>query len=133
MLTGCGFTYHFQDGTKLRGEEHDQWASFFVFGLIGDVEVDVREACPNGIYEVTTGTNFLTWLVTGLTLAIYSPRKVNIWCAAGDHRTAYEIDFGRDGKPAHVTKRIGSITYSGEARPLADGRYGAWLQEGEAR
>src|SRR6188472_2915764 len=82
LLGGCGYTYHFVDGNTLRGEEHNEWASYFLFGIIGDHEIDVRESCPEGVHEITTGNNFLTWFLSVITIGIYTPRKVNIWCAA---------------------------------------------------
>jgi hypothetical protein len=132
-LTGCGYTYHFKNVDTMRGEEHNEWASFFLFGIVGDYELDVRDFCPNGVHEITTGTNFLTWLVSTFTIGIYTPRKVNVWCSAGERRTSYSVDFGDDGKPKHVTKRVGSLTYSGEARPTGDGRWGVTLREGGPR
>jgi len=135
--SGCGYTYHFRDGEGVRGEEHNEWASYFLFGIIGDHEVDVREFCGGtGTYEVTTGTNFLTWLVTGVTLGIYSPRKVNIWCnapgGAGGVKTAYSIELDSKGKPERVTKRVGTRSYSGDARPEQANRYSVVLREGGA-
>jgi hypothetical protein len=133
-LTGCGYTYHFQNVNTMPGEEHNEWASFFLFGLVGDYELDVRDFCPNGdVHEITTGTNFLTWLVSTVTIGIYTPRKVNIWCAAGARKTAYSVELGADGKPSRVTKQVGALTYSGEARPTGDGRWGVQLREGGSR
>lgn len=132
FLNGCGFTYHFRDGDGVRGEEHDEWASYFLFGLVGDHEIDVRELCPQGVYEITTGTNFLTWLVTMVTVGIYNPRKVNVWCNAGSSKVAYQFELGADGKPVRVTQQRGERTYSGVPRRVADGRWGVALREGGA-
>jgi hypothetical protein len=133
VLTGCGYTYHFRNADQVRGEEHNEWASFFLFGIVGDYELDVREFCPQGVAEITTGTNFLTWFVSTITIGIYTPRKVNIWCATGEKTASFEVDFGKDGKPVHVTKREGARTYSGGAKPTADGRFAVMLREGDAR
>lgn len=124
-LGGCGYTYHFQDGSSLRGTEHDTWASFFLFGLVGHHEVNVRDFCPNGVHEVTTGSNFLTWLVTGVTLGIYAPRKVNIWCSF--ERTAFAVEFDGEGRPTRVTKERDGVIASGRPRATEDGRWAvAW-------
>ena len=87
-LDGCGYTYHFRDTTMLRGEEHNEWASYFIFGIVGDYEVDVKEFCPQGAAEIATGNNFATWLLRAITLGIYSPRKVIIRCSAGPATTS---------------------------------------------
>lgn len=133
LLSGCGYTYHFRDNSAQRGEEHNELASYFLFGIIGDHEVNVREFCPQGAYEITTGTNFLTWFISGITLGIYTPRKVNIWCSrAGAQPVGFQIDFGEDGTPARVTRRVAQITSVGAVQRV-DGRYGVIFREGEDR
>ncbi|CAN5925043.1 hypothetical protein BH11MYX4_BH11MYX4_45150 [soil metagenome] len=132
-LNGCGYTYHFKDTTALRGEEHNEWASYFIFGLVGDYEVNVKEFCPNGVYEIATGNNFATWFLRVITIGIYSPRKVNIWCSAGPSSTAFEVEFGKDGAPSQVTKRVGSATWTGEVKPAGEGRFGVQLAAGGAQ
>lgn len=126
-LNGCGYTYHFRDTTALRGEEHNEWASYFIFGIVGDYEVDVRDFCPNGVYEIATGNNFLTWFLRVATIGIYSPRKVNIWCSAGPRSTAFEVEFGKDGAPSRVTKHVGSTAWFGEAKRAGGGQFGVQL------
>ena len=132
-MTGCGFTYHFKNGSTLPGEQHNEWASYFLFGVVGDHEINVKEFCPGEVHEITTGNNFVTWLLSAFTLGIYTPRKVNITCSGGEHRTSFVVDFGNQGEPARVTKRVGGTSYSGEVQALGDGRYGVTLQEGSAQ
>jgi len=132
-LEGCGYTYHFRDTTMLRGEEHNEWASYFIFGIVGDYEVNVKEFCPQGAAEIATGNNFATWLLRAITLGIYSPRKVIIFCSAGPATTSaahFEVEFAETGAPSHVTKRVGSATFSGPVKAAGDGRYGVQLTEG---
>jgi hypothetical protein len=133
-LTGCGFTYHFRASNTLPGAQHDEWASYFLFGIVGEHTIDVREFCGRTeLHEVTTGTNFLTWLTTLVTLGIYSPRKVNITCSGGPRTTSFEVDFAPGGAPRRVTRRIGGEEVSGEVSALGGGRYGVMLRpEGAA-
>jgi len=78
LSSGC-FTTPLQDPRYLPGEEHDEWRSFFLWGLVGEAEVNVREFCPNGeVYEVAMGTNGGTWLVSSVTVGIYSPQKIYV-------------------------------------------------------
>jgi hypothetical protein len=128
-LGGCGFTYHFKSASTLRGEEHNEWASFFLFGIAGHYDVDVRDFCPNGVHEITTGNNFVTWLISFVTIGIYTPRKVNIWCAGGEGKTSFEVDFDTEGKPSYVLKRVGSSAWSGSVVPAGERRYGVKLEE----
>ena len=81
--SGC-FTTALRDARVRPGEEHDEWRSFFFWGLAGHAEVDVREYCPAGeVHEVAIGTNGGTWVVSSLTLGIYSPEKIYVTCGAG--------------------------------------------------
>jgi Bor protein len=135
-MTACGYTYHYRNLNVPRGEEHDQWASFFLFGIVGHYELDVREFCQGEVAEITSGTNFLTWLVSTLTLGIYSPRKVNIWCAGaqgtlqGGER--FEIQFDASDTPTRVVRWAGGHAWSGMVRGVghtADRRYAVLLEE----
>ncbi|NOU26505.1 MAG: hypothetical protein HOO96_01250 [Polyangiaceae bacterium] len=103
-LTGCGYTYHFRDATTVRGEEHNEWASYFVFGVVGDYEIDVREVCPAGVHEITTGNNFATWLLRVVTIGIYTPRKVNIWCSGGRTTASAVTERKTDGGTPEATR-----------------------------
>lgn len=129
-LNGCGYSYHFKDASVLRGEEHSEWASYFIFGVVGDYELNTKEFCPNGVAAIATGNNFATWLLRAITIGIYSPRTVQVWCSAGPANTAFQVEFGKDGAPARVTKKVGSAFWSGEAKPVGDGRFGVQLVEG---
>lgn len=137
VLSGCGFTYHYRNLNVPRGEEHDQWASFFLFGIVGHYELDVRELCRGEVAEITSGTNFLTWLVSTLTLGIYSPRKVNVWCAGPEgtrqEGARFQIDFDDPDTPTRVTRRVGERVWSGPVRAVgqaAERRYAVLLEEG---
>jgi Bor protein len=125
---GCGYTYHFRDSTAVRGEEHNEWASYFLFGIVGEYEVNVKDFCSNGVYEIATGNNFLTWLVTSVTLGLYAPRKVNIWCSAGTQKTAFEVQFDRAGAPIRVTRQGAAHASSGAVSHLPNGRYGVHFE-----
>jgi Bor protein len=83
LSTGC-YTTRLQDTSMTAGAKHDEWRSFFFWGLAGHAKVDVREYCEGGeVAEVSTGTNAGTAIVTGLTLGIYSPEKIYVTCANG--------------------------------------------------
>ena len=80
--TGCFKATFISDPSVVRGEMHDEWTSFFVFGLVGTEHVDVREYCRGAVAEVRTGANAGTVVVSVVTLGIYTPRKVYVTCAA---------------------------------------------------
>lgn len=82
LTTGC-YKATFIDSNAHRGAEHEEWTDFFVFGLVGTEEYDVRKFCQGPVALVRTGGNFATGLVSLVTLGIYFPRKVYVTCAAG--------------------------------------------------
>lgn len=80
LMSGC-FRATMIDDRLPEGPRHEAWTDFFLFGLVGEEELDVRTYCPSGAVEVRTGGNVGTVLVTVATLGIYAPRKVYIRCA----------------------------------------------------
>lgn len=82
LANGC-FTTSLRDARMTPGEKHDEWRSFFLYGMAGHAEVDVKEYCPGDVYEVAMGTNFGTWFVSIITLGIYSPEKIFVTCSSG--------------------------------------------------
>jgi hypothetical protein len=77
----------FQEPRHPRAESHSVWASYFVVGLIGKNDVDVRDHCKSGrASEIETGTDFGTLVVSLLTIGIYTPRRVLVTCAPETER-----------------------------------------------
>jgi len=94
---GCYKATFIRDPSAVKTVEGDQWLSFFLWGLVGEPTVDVTEFCAKGrVAEVQTRGDFLTGLVSFLTLGIYWPRKVIVTCAA-DGR-ALELQFDESGR-----------------------------------
>lgn len=79
--SGC-YKATFIDPNASAGEEHEEWTDFYIFGLVGEEEVDARRFCQGPVALVRTGGNFGTGIVTVLTIGIYAPRKVYVTCAA---------------------------------------------------
>jgi hypothetical protein len=78
--SSCAAT--FTEPRTARSESRSVWASYYVVGIIGREEVDVREHCPSGqASEVETGATLATLGVSLLTIGIYTPRRVLITCA----------------------------------------------------
>jgi hypothetical protein len=102
---GCYRASFYTDPKLVRGLEHDQWTDFFVFGLVGTQEIDVRSFCEGkAIAEVKTGGNFATNLVSAVTIGIYTPRKVYVTCAAGPAKSRFgsrklQLDVDSTGQP----------------------------------
>jgi hypothetical protein len=99
FLTGCYKATFISNPNVVRGADHDQWNSFFLWGLVGEETLDVRQFCSGGqVAQVRTGANFLTGLVGFFTLGIYAPRMAYVWCAANPG--APTASAGRTTPPA---------------------------------
>ncbi len=82
-LSAAGCAATFVDPRVPAGEEKGEWLDFYLVGIIGREQVDVRDMCASGrAREVRLGENVLTLGVSVLTLGIYTPRKVTVTCAA---------------------------------------------------
>lgn len=124
-LSGCYKATFIRDAKAVRGEEHDQWTTFFLYGLIGTDEVDVKEFCPDGNAAVIrTGGNFGTGFVGAITFGIYTPRKVYVTCAKGDSASGSEAEVNQQarrlelevdatGRPIH-----GQLMTGDDVRPV---------------
>jgi Bor protein len=104
--SGCYKATFYDNPRVSKGEEHEQWTDFFVFGTVGTEHIDVKQFCPTGEAAlVRTGGNVGTGLVGALTIGIYTPRKVYVTCAAnGPARSArrLELDLSREGEPVNA-------------------------------
>ncbi len=55
---------------------------FFLFGLIGDHDVNIKDVCTSGQAEqMQTQETFLDGLLGAITLGIYTPRTAKVWCS----------------------------------------------------
>jgi hypothetical protein len=62
---------------------YDHWENFWLGGLIGHVQVDVKRICPSGDATIYVQQSFLNGLVSGLTGGIFTPTTVTVRCADG--------------------------------------------------
>jgi hypothetical protein len=69
-----GFQTHLPKGPEV----HEQVLSYWVFGIIGEHEVDLDALCPMGV--AAWRTEAVAWADV-LTLGIYTPRRVVVECA----------------------------------------------------
>jgi hypothetical protein len=108
--SGCYKATFYKNPAVTKGEEHEEWTDFFVFGTVGSEQVDVRKFCPTGdVAVVRTGGNVGTGLVGALTIGIYTPRKVYVTCAANGpapsaRRLELDLDSGGEPVKAQLTE-----------------------------
>jgi hypothetical protein len=142
--TGCYKATFIANPNIVRGQDHDQWNSFFLWGLVGEETLDVRQFCSGGqVAQVRTGANLLTGLVSFVTLGIYAPRMAYVWCAAGATTTAASSTTGgasvpppnaptlsiygdRRGKPVRVELRRAGELEAVATPTAADAEQSRW-------
>ena len=85
-LSGCMSTRITLDPKQTRRDQptYEDYFDYYWFGLSGKNSVDVQQVCmdqkPAEIREVKSVDDvFLTWI----TLGIYSPLTVQVWCGEG--------------------------------------------------
>lgn len=82
---GLGSCYRMQYVTDTppatSSPNQSEWNHFFIGGLIGDPEVGVDEMCPGGVSRVDVVHSVANIIVAVLTLGIYAPTTVDVWCA----------------------------------------------------
>jgi hypothetical protein len=82
-LTGCFHIRYTNDGTPTADPAQKNWHHNVVFGLVevSDPE-NVSKACPEGFALAKSEQSFVAGLVQALTLGIYNPTDVAIFCTA---------------------------------------------------
>ncbi len=59
----------------------EQRYDFFLWGLVNDHDVDVKEICKGDkVEQMQTQHTFVDGLLTLFTLGIYAPRTAKVWC-----------------------------------------------------
>lgn len=95
-LAACNHVYFIGDGTP--GETHVQSNAFFIAGLVGTARIDARAICPNGVAAIHTYETFGDGFLGAITLAIYTPRTVEITCAAGHANGPVRVLVAQDNE-----------------------------------
>lgn len=85
--SGCAaYNTRIKTGLPPGGEVKEQGAKFYVYGHVGEQDVELQTLCPSGVASVQTRFGVADQLLTVFTLGIYSPMTVVVECAGG---TAY--------------------------------------------
>jgi len=67
---GCYKATFIRDPNAVKGVEQDQWLDYWLWGLVNEQNIDVKQFCPDGrVAQVVTGGNFGTGIVSVLTLS----------------------------------------------------------------
>jgi len=83
VITGCStVTIRPQGGTKDNSQaDYLDSKPFYFGGVVGKHKVDVNEVCEGAeVSQLQTLMTSSDWLLGVITLSIYSPRTVKVWC-----------------------------------------------------
>ena len=76
-------TYTVGAGAPEGQQIYKKWHSHYLFGLIGDKNVDVTTLCPSGNATVKDQHSFVNQIIQFLTIGIYGPTTVTVLCDDG--------------------------------------------------
>ncbi len=86
-LSGTGCYRHFAINAGTVPEPFPrsaQWHHHLLWGIVSLSDTEVLNAiCPQGVSQVYTRMTVLNWLLTAVTGGLYSPTRVDVWCAQG--------------------------------------------------
>lgn len=81
LLSGC-LTTTVRDARHAPGRSVKRWNHFWLLGTIGQADVDARDLCPEGVSRVESYSDVLTLGLSLATLGVYTPRRLEVVCAA---------------------------------------------------
>jgi hypothetical protein len=79
LATGC-YTTRFQSNLAPGGAKFEEKGNFFLWGLVGEKEVDLKKMCPAGPARWQNQQTFVDGLIGTVTLGIYIPRTITVEC-----------------------------------------------------
>ncbi len=80
LLSGC-YTVRYTTNQEIGGSHHEEGASFFLWGLVGEKNVNLDTICPQGVARWYNQATFLDGFLSIITLGIYVPRTIVVECA----------------------------------------------------
>jgi hypothetical protein len=88
-LATCGcYTVSYRTSQPAAGRVYEEHENYFICGLVGDNTVDLQRICPDGVARWDNQATVPDSLLACITLDIYTPRTVHVYCAGG---RAYEL------------------------------------------
>jgi hypothetical protein len=81
LTSGC-YNVTYMSKTRMPAAVvHEEKMNFFIFGLVGEHDIQAAQICPTGVAKIRTTETGVNVLLTIITLGIYSPRTAQITCA----------------------------------------------------
>jgi hypothetical protein len=86
--TGC-FTTTYNTGLPAGTEVKKDSASFYLYGLVGEKDLNLSELCPNGVSSWKQFASFGDGVFAACTCGIYTPQEIEVTCASGAGKTSF--------------------------------------------
>lgn len=80
--SGCYKVTH-TTGASPTGAPITQKASFFLFGLIGEADVDLKQLCPSGVAWFQNRAEVGDSIIGCVTCGLYQPMTIEVRCSSG--------------------------------------------------
>lgn len=98
-LGGC-YKNTIVTGATASSSTHKEKANFFIYGLIGEHDVDVAGICPNGVAWMQSRMDVGDCLLSCITFSLYTPLTVEVKCSSG---SAYLLEPDEESGVTWVT------------------------------
>lgn len=82
MGTGC-YKNTYTTGLPHGGGVYSQKASFFLFGLVGQHTVDIKQVCPDGVSWFQNRVDVVDGIIGCVTCGLYQPVTIEVRCSSG--------------------------------------------------
>ena len=94
LFAGCGAAT-FSEPRFARSERHDVWLHHYLYGLVGQRELDARRYCARGVANVRVFESGSSLALSILTLGVYTPIVARVECGVETGAAS----AGRGGSP----------------------------------
>jgi hypothetical protein len=84
FFVGCATATIRPDGgpKNSAGAQYESSETFFIFGLVGEANIDVKDICGSKkVEQMQTQATFMNSFLGALTLGIYTPKTARVWCS----------------------------------------------------
>jgi hypothetical protein len=83
LLGGCSTVTINPEASKklVTTPTYQESRSFYLWGLVGEQRVNVHEVCNGSpVKQMQSQQTFINGLLGAITLGIYAPHSVKVWC-----------------------------------------------------
>jgi hypothetical protein len=94
QFAGCYKHVYVSGDPAMSSPNYERWHHHLIAGLINlSDETYLSQICPSGVARIEDKHTFLNMLVAGLTMSIYSPTTVKIWCKGASAAVTVPVEL----------------------------------------